>query len=419
MAWRLPLELGRPKAQSGVMLRPIRLVLSDPALRLAAILLVLFGAHAATMGPYVSALAIKVFGLSDRAYSGVLMVASVLSVSASVGLGILADQRANRRAIALGTSAMLIVGSGLVLAGDNWVVFVIANALILPLSASIFGQLFALSRLAASTHPAEDRPAILSTLRALFALPWVVVLPIWSVVFDRGAAMTSIYPVTLTLGATILALTFLFWPRDGATRWPDPKSGLTFRQSLHEMANLPILARVVALGTINGSIMLYLVVMGLVFEATPGRGAADTALYAGLMAGLEVPFMLALPLVLGRIERTTMIWIGAALYATHLGLLPLLAPTPYVWFLALPGAIGGAVVLTQPMAYLQDLLSNRPGAGASLMALQKLAGDGFSAAIFAIGTAIAGYELAAAAGALLGVAGAGVLWAMDRRAARS
>ena len=207
------------------MFAPFRPIVRDPALRLAAVLLVLFGAHAATMAPYVSALAIKVFGLSDSAYSAVLLVASVLSVSASVGLGILADQRANRRAIALGTSAMLIAGSGLVLAGNNAVVFVIANALILPLSASIFGQLFALSRLAASTHPERDRPAILSTLRALFALPWLLVLPIWSVVFDHGAPLTTIYPVTLTLGVLILALTLAFWPRDGATRWPDPKIG--------------------------------------------------------------------------------------------------------------------------------------------------------------------------------------------------
>ncbi|KEP70286.1 hypothetical protein DL1_19110 [Thioclava dalianensis] len=378
----------------------------------------LFGAHAATMGPYVSALAIKVFDLSDSTFSLVLMAASVISVSASVGFGILADQRANRRGIALCTSAMVILASALVLAGDNATFFIIANALILPLSASIFGQLFALARLAASIHPERDRPAILSTLRALFALPWLAVLPIWAVVFDHGARLTVIYPVTLTLGIAIFALVLVFWPRDGATRWPDPKSGLTFRRSLQEMANLPILSRVVALGAINGAVMLYLVVMGLVFAATPGRGAGDTALYAGIMAGLEVPFMLALPALIGRVERTALIWIGAALYAIHLAFLPLLAPTPYVWLLTVPGAAGGAVVLTQPMAYLQDLLSNRPGAGASLMALQKLAGDAFSAAMFALGTALAGYELAAASGAIVAVIGAGALWVMDRRAAR-
>ena len=52
------------------------------------------------------------------------------------------------------------------------------------------------------------------------------------------------------------------------------------------------------------------------------------------------------------------------------------------------------------------------------MALQKLAGDGVSAGVFAIGTALAGYGLAAALGAVLAVLGAGALWALDRRAAR-
>ncbi|MBD3788276.1 MAG: MFS transporter, partial [Sphingomonadales bacterium] len=73
-------------------------------------------------------------------------------------------------------------------------------------------------------------------------------------------------------------------------------------------------------------------------------------------------------------------------------------------------------VLTQPMAYLQELLAARPGAGASLMALQKLAGDVFCAATFALGTMLGGYTAAALIGAALALIGAGGLWALDRRA---
>lgn len=395
-------------------LAPFRPFLTDPALALAGALLVLFGAHAATMAPYVSALAVTVFGLGDGAYSAVLVAASVLSVSASVGFGILADQRANRRAISLTSAALLTAGTGLVWAGNSPWAFVIAHAAVLPLSGSLFGQVFALARLAASIHPEAERPAILSTLRALFALPWVIVLPIWSVAFQAGAPLIAVYPVCLAIAAAILGLVWRFWPRDGATRWPDPKSGLSFAAALREMASAPVLMRVVALGTISAAVTLYLVLIGLVFAGVEGRGAADVALYAGFVAGLEVPFMLALPLILGRVERTALIWVGAALYAIHLGLLPVLADTPFVWVLILPAALGGAVVLTQPMAYLQDLLGMRPGAGASLMALQKLAGDAICAAVFAFGAGVSGYGLAAALGAGLCVAGAGALWALDR-----
>lgn len=393
----------------------LRPILRDPMLMLSGALLILFGAYAATLAPYASALAVTVFGLSDGAYSALLVVASVLSVSASVGFGILADQRANRRVIALASGGFLVAGTGLMTFGPSVTSFVLAHALILPLSGSLFGQFFALARLAATLHPERDRPGIQATLRAAFALPWVCVLPIWSVVFGAGVPLITIYPVSLVVAGILLALVWRFWPRDGATRWPDPKSGLSFAQSLREMAEARVLIRVLALGTIHGAVTLYLVVIGLVFAGIAHRGAGDTALYAGILAGLEVPFMLALPMVLGRVSQTGLIWWGMALYGVHLAGLPILAETPYVWLLTIPGAAGGAIVLTQPMAYLQELLAARPGAGASLMALQKLAGDAICAGVFAIGAMLGGYSLAAILGAGLGLVGAGALWALDRR----
>jgi hypothetical protein len=399
------------------LLAPFRPILSDPTLLLAAVLLVLFGVHLASVLPYASALAVTVFGLADGQFSLVLLAASAVAVTTSVGFGILADQRANRRGIALATGLSLTLGTALMVLAPGAGAFVLAHGLFLPLSSAIFGQIFALARLAATLHPEADRPAIQSTLRALFALPWVMVLPVWAWVFRGGASLTLVYPVCLVCAVALLVLCWLFWPRDGATRWPDPKSGLSFRQSLREISDPGVLARVVSLGAINGAVTLYLVVIGLIFAATPGRGAADTALYAGLTAGLEVPFMLALPLLLGRVPQAQLILWGTVLYAAHLAGIPLLAGSAAVWVLPLFAALGGAVVLTQPMAYLQELLGARPGAGASLMALQKLVGDAFCAAIFALGVALSGYGLAAIMGAAFAVAGAGALLLLDRRRA--
>ena len=115
--------------------------------------------------------------------------------------------------------------------------------------------------------------------------------------------------------------------------------------------------------------------LGLVLTPEVGRSAADVALYAGVTAGLEVPFMLAMPLVIGRVSRTMLILIGAVIYSAHVIALPLLAGSPLLWLMTLPAAIGGAITLTLPIAYLQDLLAARPGTGAALMALQRLLGD--------------------------------------------
>lgn len=396
-------------------LAPFRPILADPALRLAAALMLLYGALIATMAPYVSSLAVTVFGLRDGDYAAVLVLASLLSVSASVGLGIRADQRANRRRIAIGSIGLLLAGIALVLLGQSPAAFVLAHAVVLPLSATLFGQIFALSRLATSTQPLDRRDAIMAALRALFALPWVVMLPIWSVAFNLGTPLLAIYPVCLVLAALMLWLVLRHWPRDGATRWHDPKSGLSFTAALREMGRPEVLVRVLALGMVSGAVTLYIALIGLVFLATPERGAEAVALYVGFVAGLEVPFMLMLPRLMRVASRATLILAGAFLYASHLALMPVLATTPLVWLLILPAAAGGALVLTLPIAYLQDLLADRPGAGASLMALQKLAGDGVCAASFAFGTWLSGYALAGMIGAVLAVSGATAIWLMDRR----
>ena len=86
-----------------------------------------------------------------------------------------------------------------------------------------------------------------------------------------------------------------------------------------------------------------------------------------------------------------------------------------MWLLVLPAAIGGAVTLTVPIAYLQDLLAERPGAGASLMAIKRLVGDVIAALCFALGTLVAGYTLVAWLGVLVSLLGARALWWADRR----
>jgi hypothetical protein len=177
-------------------------------------------------------------------------------------------------------------------------------------------------------------------------------------------------------------------------------------------------ARVVALGAVLSTSTVYIAIISLVMLPEVGRGTADVALYVGLVAGLEVPFMLMLPRLTRGWDRTRLILAGAALYAVHVALLPVLAGSWAVWLLVLPAAVGGAVTLTVPIAYLQDLLADRPGAGASLMAVQRLAGDVIAALCFAAGTLVAGYGTVALLGVAVSLFGAVALLVADRRRGR-
>jgi len=124
--------------------------------------------------------------------------------------------------------------------------------------------------------------------------------------------------------------------------------------------------------------------------------------------------MLALPLLQGW-KRANLIAIGTALYVVHLVGIPLLAHSPYLWALLIPGAAGGALTLTLPIVYLQDQLSARPGTAAGLMALMKVAGDALAAGSFALGTSLSGYTFAAVLAGLITLAGALALVLADAK----
>jgi len=127
----------------------ITLCLRDPALRAAGLVMALQGAIACSFGPYFSTLAVHSFGFGDRGYAVLLVLSSLVSVSASVIGGIRADQTANRRQVTLVAVCSLLLGTVLMTATPGPAIFALTAALLIPISSITFGQVFALARLAA------------------------------------------------------------------------------------------------------------------------------------------------------------------------------------------------------------------------------------------------------------------------------
>jgi hypothetical protein len=283
----------------------------------------------------------------------------------------------------------------------------------MPLAASLYGQGFALARLACADRP-EMRDGVLSAIRALLSLTFLVSLLVWSVLFRFGLDVMAIYLLAAAAGAILFLLILRDWPRDGTMHWVDAPSGLRLGAALAEIGHGPVLRRLACLGAITAAPALYMVLISLVFESQANRDASDVALFVGLVGGFEVPFMLALPLALRYLSRTALIVGGAVVYATYLALIPVLAPTPFIWLLPVLAGLGGAAILTLPIAYLQDLMTGRPGTGSALMAVQKVTSDTLCAATFALGTALGGLGLVAALGAGVTLLGAAALLRADR-----
>ena len=392
----------------------LALIARDPVLRMAALLMFLNGALVASFGPYTALIAVRALHLSNAALAGVLVVSTLLSVLASLWVGIRTDQKASRRNMALWAGALGAMGLALMSVAPSQPGFLLAHALLLPLSSTLFGQLFALARLAASRHAPDQREPAMGAIRAIFALPFVIVLPLWALAFKMGAPLLAIYPVSLALSLAMTGLTWAGWPQDKGASWDEQPSGLSLRAALRELAHPALTLRLLALGAISAMPAIYTTTLGLVLTQTGGRPASDPGLFFGLVAGAEVPFMLAVPLLARRLPRLVLIFWAAVLAALVLLALPVLAGGPFLWLLVPVLAAAHGVLLTLPISYLQDLLSNRPGTGAALLSLQFLIGNALAAAAFALGTALSGYGLALVMAAVLGVAGALVLLRADR-----
>ena len=126
----------------------LALLWRDPVLRLAVGLMILNGTLWASFGPFVALLAVETFALGDSGYAAVLAISTLVGVTASVWIGITADQRASRRRMAIGTCALAFAGLAMMVIAQGQITFLIFHILLFPVASTIFGQIFTLARLA-------------------------------------------------------------------------------------------------------------------------------------------------------------------------------------------------------------------------------------------------------------------------------
>lgn len=392
-----------------------KLALGHPTLRLIALALLLLGAHNASVYPYQSLIAIEKVGLSEAGFSLVLVMASAIAVTSSVLFGILGDQSGRRRPIALVTAFASTLGIALMILWPSKTSVVLAHGVLLPLASSIYGQVFALLRIASPVE-GQERAVIQANIRSAMSTSFLLMLVFWTFVFGLGVDVMAVY---LSAGVASLGMSLLLWfrwPRDDAAHLDDQRSGLNLRDAMHEISRPLILSRVLMLGAIASAANLYMVLISLVFDASPLRDAGDVALYVGMVAGWEVPAMLWLPRLVAHLPRATVLAVGAGLYGMHLIALPWLSGSALIWVMPLAAGVGGAAIITLPIAYYQDLLQDRPGTAAAMLAVQKLTADLLTAAAFYLGTRIGGHEVVASVGVAISAAGAVALVVADRRA---
>lgn len=389
----------------------------SPALRLSAFAMMLLGIQNASIGPYVSLIAIERVGLSEGAFSLMLTVGAIVAVTSAVAFGVMGDQRGRRRGIALITAAAALAGLLLMVLAPSPAALLLCHAVLLPLGSSLYGQIFALARLASPAEGGAGTDTILGITRAGMSVTFMAMLGIWTLAFGAGIDVMWTYTAALLAAGLLVALVALQWPAGAQAAWDDRPSGQSWRSALGELARPTVALRLIIMGIISSSFVIYFILISLVFEASPTRDASDVALYVGIVAGWEVPLLVFIPRLLAYFSRSALIAIGASFYALHLLLMPIWVDTPWLWAGTLIAGLGGTAFIGLTIGYYQDLLRDRPGAAGSMLALQKLVADLLGAAGFAIGMAFGGHQTVAILAFALTLGGALALWLADRSAA--
>ncbi len=395
------------------MMTPTQIILRSPALRLAGFAMLGLGVMNASVAPYISLVAIERIGISESTYSLVLTSAAMVAVSSAVLMGVLGDQRGRRHLIAVLTALCSATGLALMAFAPSTLALVLCHAFLFPLGSALYGQIFALARLA-GPQAAGAADGVLGIIRSGMSISFMAMLIFWTFAFGAGVDVMWVYESALIAALALCAMVWFLWPRGAGVTWDDRPSGLNLREAFAELAHPQVASRLLMMGAINACAMLYFVLIGLVFEASPLRDASDVALYVGMVAGWEVPCLILLPRLVARISRSTLIAVGAAAYGLHVLLMPIWVDTPLLWLGTLIAGVGGTAFIGLSITYYQDLLQDRPGAASAMLALQKLVADVLGASAFAIGMAIGGYQTVAVMGFVLTLGGALALYLADR-----
>lgn len=401
-------------------------------MRASAAAIFLYGFAGAATSPYQSMIAIRELGMSDRGYAALALASSVAYVVMAIGVGMISDRFQSYRRPLIFVSIFGILGYGLVWAFPSVPTFALATLGPLALFHSLNSMLFGNVRAHSARFDAEEARISNALMRIMISLSWVVMPGVVGLLLSGQRSMIAAYLIAALVAACIL-LTVTFWLEPDVqpvASLPDilpdtqPEGDLALSPTVPASAALQdirlildpgLLARVLGVALISQMLHINATVLPLIVTGSAQGRAEDVGFLVGLVAVLEVVFMIFWVRASRKIAITHALLICAVLY---LGYLAAIAWATATWQVYLASGLAGfaaAGMISLPISYLLDLIRDRPGLSASLIAVNGFAGGGLGACLFALGTTLGGYPAAALLSGIGGTLGALLLILLERR----
>lgn len=213
--------------------------------------------------------------------------------------------------------------------------------------------------------------------------------------------------------AVLFCSAFLLAKPSGDTAPAKSKAG--FFSALAELATPMMLARTLSMAALTGTIRLASTLWPLILTVNLSGKTADVGIIAGLIALLEIPFMLNWASLLKHLDILPILAIAGVIYAGFMAALTFATAPWQIYALTVPAAGGAAALLSMPLTYFQDLFPGRPGLGTSFNPINSFMANGLTAIAFAIGAHLFGYSGTAWLGVAMAVTGILGLILLEKR----
>ena len=380
-----------------------------PVARIAAAGILLFGFAGAATSPYQPVVAIRELGMSNAAYSVVIFAAAVTNVLASILIGLLADRRASYRRPILVATGIGALGFATIYLMPSALVFALVAVGPLAIYGASNALIFAKVRSHATEFTRADGEAVGALLRMMISVAWILVPGAVGLLLAGGDSMLPAYLISAVLALAGLAILAAL-PADLARQPGTPRAGIG---DLFAFANPGLVLRVAGVALASSVLHVNSAVLPLIVTGRAGGTVADVGVIVGYVALVEVVFIFVWAAVCRHLSMQVALVLCMALYLAYLLGLATARAMPQVHAASLLGGVAAAAIITLPIPYLLGLIAGRPGLSASLIAVNHFVGAGIGAGIFALGTALGGYQGAAILAGLAGVLGGLLLLVLD------
>ena len=364
--------------------------------------------YAATM-PYASLVGVDTLGMSPGFFAAVMSTGAICGTFVSLGLGYLSDKLPDRRILVLLTALAGILAHGLIYLFPTQVSFAIAMGLIMPLAGACYGQSFGYVRVFYLKHRPDRADFMVTSLRTVFTLAWIVVPPLAGWV----AAEFSIFDIYLASSLSYAAMAGIFallmTDQRTAVQTPVPvRAEGTSWLSVFELRP-GVLAGLAGLIVMVGAMRLLTLAVSLFIVTDLGGTVTDVGLYAGITAAVEAPCMLLLAWLTTRLSKETLLAAAGLVMAVFIGATSILTNMTMLYWLLLLNGLGTAALMSVNIPYVQDAIKGRIGLSTSLMDIVAIAANLLGAAGFGVLASGGNYRLALGVAAGLSVVGAAIM----------